>query len=52
MAAFAVLLVRLTGHNGDTIYNAADDNASGSAGNLAIARALVQGPPPRRSACP
>ena len=34
---------------GDTIYNAADDNASGSAGNLAIARALVQGPPPRRS---
>ena len=34
---------------GDTIYNAADDNASGSAGNLAIARALVQGPPPKRS---
>jgi hypothetical protein len=35
--------------SGDTIYNAADDNASGSAGNLAIARALVQGPPPKRS---
>ena len=34
---------------GDTIFNAADDNASGSAGNLAIARAFVQGPPPRRS---
>src|SRR5262249_51816333 len=34
---------------GDTIYNAADDNASGSAGNMAIARAFVKGPPPRRS---
>ena len=34
---------------GDTIYNAADDNASGSAGNMAIARAFVQGPPPKRS---
>jgi hypothetical protein len=34
---------------GDTIYNAADDNASGSAGNMAIARALAQGPPPKRS---
>jgi len=33
----------------DAIFNAADDNASGSAGNLAIARALVQGPPPKRS---
>ena len=33
----------------DTIFNAADDNASGSAGNIAIARALVQGPPPKRS---
>ena len=30
-------------------YNAADDNASGSAGNLAIARAIVAGPRPRRS---
>ena len=38
---------RATG--GDTIYNAADDNASGSAGNMAIARAFVQGPPPKRS---
>jgi Zn-dependent M28 family amino/carboxypeptidase len=35
--------------SGDTIYNAADDNASGSAGNLAIARAFMQGPPPKRS---
>lgn len=35
--------------NGDAIYNAADDNASGSAGNLAIARALMQGPRPRRT---
>ena len=34
---------------GDTIYNAADDNASGSAGNMAIARAFAQGPPPKRS---
>jgi hypothetical protein len=34
---------------GDSIYNAADDNASGSAGSLAIARALMQGPRPRRS---
>lgn len=30
-------------------YNAADDNASGSAGNLAIVRALLGGPRPRRS---
>jgi hypothetical protein len=33
---------------GDSIYNAADDNASGSAGNLAIARAIMTGPRPRR----
>jgi hypothetical protein len=30
-------------------YNAADDNASGSAGNLAIVRALLAGPRPKRS---
>jgi hypothetical protein len=30
-------------------YNAADDNASGSAGNMAIARAIVAGPRPKRS---
>jgi hypothetical protein len=30
-------------------YNAADDNASGSAGNLAIVRALIAGPRPKRS---
>ncbi len=35
--------------DGDAIYNAADDNASGSAGNLAVARALMRGPRPRRS---
>lgn len=35
--------------NGDAIYNAADDNASGSAGNLSIARALMRGPAPRRT---
>jgi hypothetical protein len=35
--------------DGDSIYNAADDNGSGSAGNMAIARALVAGPRPRRS---
>ncbi len=35
--------------NGDSIYNAADDNASGSAGNLAIAQALMSGPRPKRS---
>jgi Peptidase family M28 len=34
---------------GDTIYNAADDNASGSAGNMAIARAFALGPAPKRS---
>ena len=34
---------------GDAIYNAADDNASGSAGNMAIARALVRGPQPKRT---
>jgi Zn-dependent M28 family amino/carboxypeptidase len=35
--------------NGDDIYNSADDNASGSAGNLAIAEALAAGPRPKRS---
>jgi hypothetical protein len=35
--------------NGDSIFNAADDNASGSAGNMAIVRALLAGPRPRRS---
>jgi Zn-dependent M28 family amino/carboxypeptidase len=33
----------------DSIFNAADDNASGSAGNLAIARALMKAPRPRRT---
>ncbi|HEX5831645.1 MAG TPA: M20/M25/M40 family metallo-hydrolase [Gemmatimonadaceae bacterium] len=31
--------------NGDSIYNGADDNASGTAGLLAIARALAAAPP-------
>jgi Predicted aminopeptidases len=35
--------------SGDSIFNAADDNGSGSAGNLAIARALMRGPRPKRS---
>jgi hypothetical protein len=35
--------------DGDDIYNAADDNATGSAGNLAIAEALAAGPRPKRS---
>lgn len=30
-------------------YNAADDNASGSAGNMAVVRALVNAPRPKRS---
>lgn len=34
---------------GDSVYNAADDNASGSAGLMAVARALKAGPAPRRS---
>ncbi len=34
---------------GDSIYNAADDNGTGSAGNLSIARAVLRGPRPRRS---
>ena len=48
--------------NGDSIYNGADDDASGVVAVLAIARALAAGPPPgarsssppppaRRSAC-
>ncbi len=34
---------------GDSIYNSADDNASGSAGNLAIAEFMAAGPRPKRS---
>ena len=38
------------GRSGDTVYPGADDNASGVAGLLAIARALANGPnKPRRS---
>src|SRR5690606_40985921 len=33
----------------DPIWNGADDNASGSTALLAIARALLEGPRPRRS---
>lgn len=35
--------------NGDTIYNSADDNASGSAGLLSIAEQLAKAPPPKRT---
>lgn len=34
---------------GDAIYNSADDNASGSAGNLAIAEMMMTIPRPKRS---
>ncbi len=37
------------GNNLPDQYNAADDNASGSAGNMAIVRALVAAPRPKRS---
>lgn len=37
------------GNNLPDQYNAADDNASGSAGNMAIVRALIAGPRPKRS---
>ena len=40
---------RGTTASGDSIFNAADDNGTGSAGNLSIARALMTGPRPRRS---
>jgi hypothetical protein len=39
----------LPGNNLPDQYNAADDNASGSAGNMAIVRALVAAPRPKRS---
>lgn len=35
--------------DGDSIYNAADDNASGSVANLAIAEQMMEAPRPRRS---
>ena len=35
--------------NGDSIYNGADDDASGVVAVLEIARALAAGPPPRRT---
>lgn len=35
--------------NGDSIYNGADDDASGVTTVLSIARALQQGPPPKRT---
>jgi Zn-dependent M28 family amino/carboxypeptidase len=34
---------------GDTIYNGADDDASGTTAVLALAHALAAGPPPRRT---
>ena len=35
--------------NGDSIYNGADDDASGVTTILAIARAMAKGPPPKRT---
>jgi Zn-dependent M28 family amino/carboxypeptidase len=35
--------------NGDSIYNGADDDASGTTAVIEIARALAAGPPPKRS---
>src|SRR5512135_2027259 len=35
--------------NGDSIYNGADDNASGTVTMLEVARVMRQGPPPRRT---
>lgn len=35
--------------NGDSIYNGADDDASGTIAVLEIARAIAAGPPPRRT---
>ncbi len=35
--------------DGDSVYNSADDNASGSAGNLAIAEYMTTAPRPKRS---
>ena len=35
--------------NGDSIYNGADDDASGTTAVLEIARAMKQGPPPKRT---
>ena len=35
--------------SGDSIYNAADDNASGSAVDMAVVRAIMAGPRPARS---
>lgn len=38
-----------TAQNGDSIYNAADDNATGSVANLAIAEQMMVAPRPKRS---
>jgi hypothetical protein len=42
--------VRSPGVNGDSIYNGADDDASGVTAVLEIARQLAQGPKPKRTA--
>jgi hypothetical protein len=41
--------VGVRGSGSDTIYNGADDNASGVTAVLELARALAEGPPPRRT---
>ena len=49
MAHFDHLGVRGPGVNGDSIYNGADDDASGTTAVLEIARALKQGKAPKRT---
>jgi hypothetical protein len=49
MAHYDHLGIRGPGVNGDSIYNGADDDASGTVAMLEIARALRQGPKPKRT---
>ncbi len=49
MAHYDHLGMRGPGVNGDSIYNGADDDASGSVAVLEIARAIKAGPPPKRT---
>lgn len=49
MAHYDHLGIRGPGVNGDSIYNGADDDASGTVAVLEIARALMAGPKPKRT---
>ncbi len=49
MAHYDHLGIRGPGVNGDSIYNGADDDASGTVAVLEIARALMRGPKPKRT---